>query len=64
MSKARSAKHPYAAYEGSPLWRVVSKAITDLVKNGDLLVTTGHPFVVGHICKRVSEAKELKAKSQ
>ena len=63
MSQANSATHPYAAYEGTPLWNVVSKAIKELVKNHDLSETTSHPNVVGYICKRVSEAKELKAKS-
>jgi hypothetical protein len=63
MSKARYHKHPYAAYEGSPLWKVVNKAIAELVKNGDLSETTAHPYVVGYICKKISEATELKAKS-
>jgi hypothetical protein len=56
--------HPYAAYEGSPLWNAVSKAIAELVKNGDLLETTAHPYVVGYICEKVSESKKPKAKSQ
>ncbi len=62
-SKTHSQTHPYIAYEGSPLWKVVSKAITDLVRNGDLSETTEHPYIVGYICKKVSGAKELKAKS-
>jgi hypothetical protein len=63
MSKAHSATHPSAAYEGSPLWKVASKAIAELVKNGDLVEIAEHPYVVGYICRKVSEAKELKAKS-
>jgi len=64
MSKAPSNIHPYSDYEGSPLWKVLSNAIRELVKNGDLSETTAHPYVVGYICKKVSEANELKAKSQ
>jgi hypothetical protein len=56
--------HPYRAYEGSPLWKAMSEAVAELVKNGDLVETTAHPYVVGYICKRVSEVKEPKAKSQ
>ena len=63
MSKARSHTHPHTAYEGSPLWKVVSKAIKELVQNRDLSETTAHPYVVGYICKRISEARKLKAKS-
>ena len=51
MSKVHSATHPYAAYEGSPLWKVVSKAIKELVKNRDLSETTSQPYVVGYICR-------------
>jgi lipid II:glycine glycyltransferase (peptidoglycan interpeptide bridge formation enzyme) len=52
--------HPYAAYEGSPLWNAVSKAIAELVKNGDLLETTAHPYVVRYNLregKRIEKAK-------
>jgi hypothetical protein len=62
MSKARFVT-PYADYEGSPLWKVVSEAIKELVKNRDLSETTAHPYLVRYICKKISEAKELKAKS-
>jgi hypothetical protein len=41
----------------------VSKAIDELVKNGDLAETTPHPYIVGYICKKVGEARKLKAKS-
>jgi len=59
-SKHRS-NHPYAAYEGSPLWKAVSKAITELVENGDLSETTARSYIVGYVCKEVSKANKLKA---
>jgi len=42
----------------------VSKAIKELVENRDLSETAAHPYIVGYICKKVSGAKKLKAKSQ
>jgi hypothetical protein len=45
-SETVSGRHPYSAYEGSPLWEVVSKAIKELVENGDLSETTAHAYVV------------------
>ena len=63
MSKKRPPIHPYVAYEGSPVWKVISKAIKELVENGDLSEGTPHTHVVGYICKLVSGANEPKAKS-
>jgi hypothetical protein len=47
MSKDRSRNHPYPSYEGSPLWKAVSKAIKELVENGDLSETKAHAYAVG-----------------
>ncbi len=53
----------YKSYEDLPIWRVVSKSVTELVRNGDLLETTGHPYIVGYICKSIVEAERLGARS-
>ena len=53
--KAQSREHPYSAEEGSPLWKAVSEAITDLAENGDLSETTARPHIVGYICKKINE---------
>jgi hypothetical protein len=53
-----SLAHPYTSYEGSVLWKAVSKAVRELVKNGDLTETTAHPYVVGYICKKVNDANQ------
>jgi len=57
--KTSSAKHIhlYIAFEGTPLWRRVDKAISALVKNGDLQETMSREYIVGYICKIVSADK-------
>jgi len=47
----------YKSYEDLPIWRIVSKAVTELVNNGDLRETTAHPYIVGYICKSIVDAK-------
>jgi len=56
--KARTAKapqltSPYEAYRGTPVWKIVDKAINDLVENGDLAETTRRDYIVGFICKKL-----------
>jgi len=43
--------HPYEEFEKTRLWRVLNKGILDLVKNKDLVETTGREYVVGYLCK-------------
>jgi hypothetical protein len=50
--------HPYANYEGTPLWRAVKKALADLEKNQDLSISEWHQYVVGYVCKQL-ETKGL-----
>jgi hypothetical protein len=42
--------HPYGEFEGSVLWRTVEKAVSALVKNGDMRELTARKFIVGSIC--------------
>jgi len=51
--------HPYRAYENTPLWERVQKAIDALVRNGDLIEQTPREYIVGYLCQAVtSEALE------
>ncbi len=50
-----SRTHPYQAYEGTKLWRSIDKAITSLVKNGDLSEQTRREYIVGYLVKSVSD---------
>jgi len=45
--------HPYVEYETSLLWKVVNKAIEDLVDNGDLVEQTAREYITGYICKQI-----------
>jgi len=48
--------HPYEKYKGSNCWRLVEKAIGDLVKNEDIKETTARDYIVGYICKTLSKS--------
>jgi hypothetical protein len=41
-------------FEGSVLWRAVSKEIAALVKNGDLKELTAREYIVGSICRALA----------
>jgi hypothetical protein len=47
--------HPYASLEGSPLWEAIEQAIASLVANQDIAEQTPRHYIVGFICKGVSE---------
>jgi len=50
-------QHPYTKFEGSVLWRAVSKEIAALVKNGDLKELTAREYIVGSICRALAGGK-------
>ncbi len=49
---------PYDAYRGTEVWKVVDKAICDLVYNHDLIESTRRDYIVGYICQKLQELKE------
>jgi hypothetical protein len=49
-------EHPYIAFEDTPLWRAVDRAISDLEKNQDLKLTALREYV-GYICKQLKRRK-------
>jgi hypothetical protein len=53
-----STSHPYQQYEGTALWQAVDHAIDDLVNNGDLIEQTRREYIVGYICKIITERQE------
>ncbi len=46
---------PYEEYENSQLWNVIKKSLDDLVDNQDIVITTKKDYVIGYICKKISE---------
>ena len=51
-------RHPYRRWEGTPLWRVIEKAVRDLVENHDLVEDEYHEYIVGYICKIIDRRKK------
>lgn len=58
-TKRPKINHPYQQYIDSSLWKTVDKAIDDLVKNKDIEETTDRSYIVGYLCKQLSESSEL-----
>ena len=56
--------HPYVAYEGTPLWHIVKKAIADLEKNDDLAISEWHQYIVGYVCQRLDQGKAITVASK
>lgn len=52
-------KHPYTKYEGSPLWNIISEAISELVENQDIEETTRREYIVGYLVKEISSLEEV-----
>ncbi len=46
----------YRAYEGTPLWRAVDAALSDLEANDDLELHAERRLVVGYICEALMDA--------
>ncbi len=60
MTKSASTASPYELYRGSQLWKIIEKAVSDLVDNNDLTENTRRDYIVGFLCKRL-QAAELTA---
>lgn len=53
------AREPYAQFKELKAWKVVDRAIEDLVENQDMVETTVRKCIVGYILKRLSENELL-----
>jgi hypothetical protein len=47
--------HPYKEFESTPLWNIISKGIDDLIKNDDIEENASREYIVGYLCKLISE---------
>ncbi len=50
--------HPYSAWERTPLWRAIEKAVADLVENQDLVENEYREYIVGYVCKIIDRRKK------
>jgi hypothetical protein len=55
--------NPYTAYKSDPLWPLLDKGISELVKNGDLIERTDRAYIVGYLCQAVLSAKPKKRRT-
>jgi hypothetical protein len=54
--------HVYEKYRGTPLWRAVAEAVTELEATGEIRVATAPEYVIGFLCQELS-AKWIVASS-
>ena len=52
--------HPYSELEGSDLWRAMDEELAALEANGDLQLMTAREYVIGSLCKRLSDDRLTK----
>ncbi len=56
-------KHPYSDFEMTEVWRVLDKAIQDLVSNKDITEQTANEYITGYLVKRLSDEDLLNGKA-
>jgi len=54
----RGRVHPYAKYRKSADWKVLSRAIRNLVINQDLVEQISRSYIVGYLCKQLDENRK------
>jgi hypothetical protein len=47
---------PYKEYQNTKLWYVINQAIDELVENLDIQETNDRKYIVGYLCKSLSES--------
>jgi hypothetical protein len=50
--------HPYKEFEGTGLWKALEKGIRDLVGNQDLKEIEHRDYIVGYLCKVLTQRRE------
>jgi len=48
---------PYEIFVGTPLWEVINKGINDLAENKDIEEITNREYIVGYLCKLITESE-------
>jgi hypothetical protein len=50
--------HPYKEFEQTGLWKTLSKGIRDLVENQDLKEIARREYIVGYLCKLLTQRRD------
>jgi hypothetical protein len=58
VQRIKTNSAPYGEFRGSRLWRVLDKAISELVKNGDIQEMTRRDYIVGYLAKMIEESRQ------
>lgn len=48
---------PYENYKSHALWKVIEKAIAELVGNQDMLEKTKRDYIVGYLVEKIVESQ-------
>ena len=46
---------PYDKYKSTEEWRIISKAVQDLIDNGDIKILTPNEYVIGYLVKQLAD---------
>ena len=52
-----SKTHPYRKYESLKEWRIIKKAISDLIKNKDIELFTPKEYIIGYLTKSLARKR-------
>ncbi len=50
--------HPYKEFEKTGLWKALNKGIRDLVENQDLKELERREYIVGYLCKVLTQRRD------
>jgi hypothetical protein len=50
--------HPYKEFEKTGLWKALNKGVQDLVGNRDLKEIERREYIVGYLCKVLTQRKD------
>jgi hypothetical protein len=50
--------HPYKEFEKTVLWKSLDEGIHDLVENRDLKEITRREYIVGYLCKVLTQHRD------
>jgi len=51
--------HPYQKYEKTETWKILSASLDLLCENQDISIKTRKEYVIGYLCNKLNEEKDL-----
>jgi hypothetical protein len=53
----QSSTRPFDEYRDTPLWKALSRALTELETTGEVKVSTAPEYVIGYLCRELTAKK-------